>query len=113
MTQGFSFNHETSYHTRLMSELRHFLGENNHKNTPKSMLELTFAEIALSFCGYLYKEHILKTSSRMEYSILRYLRRHLKKTRSEIFKFEKRILKKIIINNDININLWLYMFTHL
>ena len=22
------------------------------------MLELTFAEIAVSFCGYLYKEHI-------------------------------------------------------
>ena len=24
-------------------------------NTPKSILELTFAEIAVSFCGYIYK----------------------------------------------------------
>ena len=50
-------------------ELCHFLAGNNHKNTPKSMLELTFAEIALPLCGYLYKEHILKNSSRMEQSI--------------------------------------------
>ena len=76
MTQGFSFNSEISIILALRTT---FFAGNNHKNTPKSMLELTFAEIAMSFSGYLYKEHILKKSSRMQYTILRYLRRHLKK----------------------------------
>ena len=51
-----------------------FFGGNNHKIISKSMSELTFAEIALSFCGYIYKEHILKISSRhLKNHGLRYL----------------------------------------
>ena len=74
------------------------------------MLELTFAEIDVSCCGYLYKEHEnIKSNGVLNLEISS---PPFKKTCSEIFKFENRILK-MKLKKDININLWLYMFTHL